>query len=47
MGNIKAALNSQMNYGVLKTTTTPQILYRKYFENTRRIILLLKDVPCV
>ena len=37
MKNIKAALNFQMHYGVLKTITTPQISYGKYFENTRRI----------
>ena len=35
-----------MNYGVLKTTTTPQILYGKYYENTRRITLTPKGVPC-
>ena len=40
-------LNFQMNYRVLKTTTTPQILYGKYFENTRRITLTPKDVPSV
>ena len=47
MKGIKATLNFQMNYGVLKTTTTPQILYGKYFENTRRITLTPKGVPCV
>ena len=47
MRNIKATLNFQMNYGVLKTETTPQISYGKYFENTRRITLTPKDVPCV
>ena len=47
MRNMKAILNFQMNYGGLKTTTTPQILYGKYFENTRRITLTQKDVPCV
>ena len=43
----KVTLNFQMNYGVLKTTTTPQISYGKYFENTRRITLTPKGVPCV
>ena len=47
MRNIKATLNFQMNYGVLKTTNAPQILYGKYFENTRRITLTPKDIPCV
>ena len=47
MKNIKAALNFQMNYGVLKTITTPQISYGKYFENTRRITLTVKHVACV
>ena len=47
MRNIKATLNFQMNYGVLKTTTTPQISYGKYFINTRRITLTPKDVSCV
>ena len=45
--SIKTTLNFQMNYGVLKTTTTPQIPYGKYFENTRRITLTPKGVPCV
>ena len=39
--------NFQKNYGVLKATTTPQISYGKYFENTRGITLTPKDVPCV
>ena len=47
MRNIKATLKFQMNYGVLKTTTTPQILYGKYYANTRRITLTPKDVPFV
>ena len=47
MRNIKATLNFQMNYGVLKTTTTPQISYGKYFENTKRITRTTKGVPCV
>ena len=37
MRSIKATQNFQMNYGVLKATTTPQVSYGKYFENTRRI----------
>ena len=45
MRNIKVTQNFQMNYGVLKTTTTPLISYEKYFENTRRITLTPKDVP--
>ena len=45
MRNMKVILNFQMNYGALKTT--PQILFGKYFENTRRITLTQKDVPCV
>ena len=47
MKSIKATLNFQMNYEVLKTTTTPQISYEKYFENTRSITLTPKGVPCV
>ena len=47
MKSIKAALNFQMNYGVLKTTTTPQISHGEYFENPRRITLTPKGVPCV
>ena len=39
--------NFQRNYGALKATTTPQISYGKYFENTRGITLIPKDVPCV
>ena len=42
MRNIKVTLNFQMNYGVLKTTTTPQISHEKYFVNTRRITLNTK-----
>ena len=47
MRSIKATLNFQMNYGVLKITTTPQILYGKYFKNTRHITLTRKGAPCV
>ena len=47
MRSIKATLNFQMNYGVLKTVTTVQMSYEKYFESTRRITLTPKDVPCV
>ena len=47
MRNIKATLNFQMNYSVLKTTTAPQILHGEYFKNTRNITLTPKDVPCV
>ena len=31
-----------MSYGVLKTTTTPQISYGKNFENTRRLLSVVK-----
>ena len=34
MTSIKMTLNFQVNYGVLEATTTPQISYGKYFENT-------------
>ena len=47
MRNIKATLNFQMNYGVLKRITTHQILHGKYFKNNRCITLTPKDVPCV
>ena len=46
MRSIEATLKLQRNFGVLKTTT-PQILYGKYSENTRRITLIRKRVPCV
>ena len=38
MRNIKTTLNFQMNYGVFKTTTTPQISYGKYFETGSRTV---------
>ena len=47
MRSIEATLNIQMNYGVLKTTTTPQISFGKYFENTRRITITPKVARCV
>ena len=31
-----------MSYGVLKTTTTPQISYGKNFENNRRLLSVVK-----
>ena len=34
-------------YETLKTTTTAQLSYGNYFENSRRITLTPKDVPCV
>ena len=44
MRSIKATLNFQMNYGVLKTTATPQISYGKYFNsNTKRCSLCLNE----
>ena len=52
MKGIKATLNFQMNYGVLKTTTTPQILYGKvlrkhqtYNPNTKKVFLVFEQKP--
>ena len=47
MISFRATLNFQMNFGVFKRTTTPQILYEKYFKNTRRITLTPKGAPCI
>ena len=47
MRSINVTLNSQMNYGVLKATTTLQISSGKYLENTSNIILTSKSGPCV
>ena len=43
MRNIKATLNFQMNYGVLKKATTPQISYGKYNPKTTRCSLCLNE----
>ena len=45
--NINVTLNSQMNYGVLKATTTLQISSGKYLENISNITLTPKGGPCV
>ena len=47
MRSTKATLNFQMNYGVLKTTTTAQMSYEKYFESTRRITLTPRCSLCL
>ena len=47
MRNIKARLNFQMNDGVLKTATTPQILYGKYLVKTKRTTVTPEDIPSV
>ena len=49
MRNIKSTLNLQMNYGVLKTTTTPNIVgeilrkHQTYNPNTNRCSLCLSE----
>ena len=47
MRSINVTLNSQMNYGVLKATTTLQISSGKYLENISNITLTAKGGPCV
>ena len=47
MRSIKTTLNFQINYEVLKTTTTPQIWNGKCFKNTGRITLTPKGAPCI